>query len=151
MKKVFLTAVLTLMTTSVFAGDLPLKSAPLPPVRPFDLVEPSKDFYIGVNGGGTFKSQNYVIGATAGTKVLDPIWAEVTYDYTNPVKNRFQKGNHQMAINALAFYPSDGLRVYGLAGVGYSWGLDKTVWNVGAGIRVPLADGFELDGRYRFS
>lgn len=113
--------------------------------------------YVGVNSGGNFRSRGeYQLGAVLGYQATPYLGAELTYDFAQ----RTDRTNGQLLIaNGVVSVPtSTQVTPYALVGVGTGWnsfGAQRShstlgVYNVGAGVRVNLNAGVELDARYRY-
>jgi opacity protein-like surface antigen len=115
--------------------------------------------YLGANVGTTFLDRSDVtLGAVAGYQ-FSPVWgAEVTYDYlrfnsASPFRNA-----QQVFVNGTYGRPVAGVTPYVLAGVGLGWnnlgtnstGDAQALYNVGAGVRVPVTARVDVDARYRY-
>ena len=150
------------------AADLPSKSAAAAPAVSTSAFGLS-GWYAGGFVGGNFDDTNKfkydntpkVFGAIAGYEWNKYIRTEATFDYTTKIVPITPPKTGQTAFgNAVVSYPVGfGVTPYILAGVGYGWGAwdkvvgkndDRTLYNIGAGLRYDLTKSFEVDGRYRY-
>lgn len=145
-------AAVVLSATTAFAADLPSrKYAPPAPVveRPAHMP-----FFIGLNAGGTTKTENGTVGAVAGYEFNQYFRAEGTYDHYFGKSVPFGPNivEDAVALNGVVSYPFGAFSPYALAGVGYRWSdvANEGIYNVGLGARYALTERVELDGRYRF-
>jgi opacity protein-like surface antigen len=134
-----------LLSTTAMAADF---SYPKPPIRPFTINEQKMnvlDSYATVTSGSTF-NQSYTFGGNIGTRIYGPLFGEASYDYIN----RNHKVDNRIVGNAVLMQPLTYGTVYGLIGAGYTTRVDKWVWNVGVGYRLPVVSNVDLDVRYRY-
>ena len=149
------------------AADLPSKSAAAAPAVSTSAFNLS-GWYAGGFVGGNFDDTNKfeydntpkVFGGVAGYQWNKYIRTEATFDYTTKISPSTTKDGQTAFGNAVVSYPVGfGVSPYILAGVGYGWGAwdkvvgtndDRTLYNIGAGLRYDLTKSFEIDGRYRY-
>jgi opacity protein-like surface antigen len=160
MKNIITAAALILTASVASAANLPEKKAT--PAAP--AVTAPESWYVGVNAGGAVKMDRNVtdnpssVGGVVGYK-WNPMFAtEIAVD------NQFKKGSsaNQTRVTANgvvspfgAFY---GFTPYALAGVGvqnhdFRDGVrdgNKTIYNVGGGVKYAIAKNWEADARYRY-
>lgn len=115
--------------------------------------------YVGANVGTNFLDRSDVtVGAVAGYQ-FTPVWgAEVTYDYQRFNSAAAFRDAQQVFVNGTYGRTVSGVTPYVLAGVGLGWnnlgtnstGDAQTLYNVGAGVRVPVVARVDLDARYRY-
>lgn len=140
MKKLLIIATALVVSSAAMAADLPSKTAPLPPIRE-SVVTP---FFVGVNAGGLYDSEEYTLGLTAGANLTDYVTGEIAYDHLHDANA------NQVTGNVIVEAPVGSLTPYVLGGVGYRWAeQDEAVWNLGAGAKVALTDNVDFDVRYR--
>jgi opacity protein-like surface antigen len=148
------------------AADLPSKSAAAAPAvstSAFNLSGWYAGGYVGGNFDDTnkFKYDNTpkVFGGVAGYQWNKYLRTEATLDYNTKAVPTTTKTGETAFANAVVSYPVFGVTPYILAGVGYGWGSwdkvtvtnkDRTLYNVGGGIRYDITKAFEIDGRYRY-
>jgi len=141
-------------TVGALASDLPSKSIPLPPTP---IHEGSLPYFVGANiGSNSDKTRVYSGGISLGAYASEYLATEMTYDYASPSKEIAGKRDSKqtVAVNAVPQLPlfGTGASVYGLAGVGYNWdsiSRDRSIYNVGGGVKYQFARNIELDTRYR--
>ena len=149
------------------AADLPSKSAAAAPAVSTSAFNLS-GWYAGGFVGGNFDDTNKfkydntpkVFGGVAGYEWNKYIRTEATFDYTTKTSPSTTKDGQTAFGNAVVSYPVGfGVTPYFVAGVGYGWGAwdkvvgtndDRTLYNIGAGLRYDLTKSFEIDGRYRY-
>ena len=161
MKKIIAAALLVFAASSALAGDLPSKKAT--PAAPAAVTAPDS-WYVGVNAGGAVKLDRTVtdnpatVGGVVGYK-WNPIFAtEITVD--EQFKKADQKAQTRVVANGVVtpFGSVFGFSPYALAGVGvqnhdFRDGVrnnNKTVYNVGGGVKYTIAKNWEADARYRY-
>lgn len=139
MKKLLIIATVLGLSSSAMAADL-TKKVPLPPVR----SEASVPFFVGINAGDVYESDNYTLGATAGVELSDNFAAELAYDHDHDNNADLFAGNILIQTERSFITP------YVLGGVGHRWAdQDEYIWNVGGGAKVALTDTIDFDVRYR--
>lgn len=159
MRNAFKIAALTLVATVTSALAESLPSAPTVPAAPVPPTIATSDttFYAGIYAGSLAKKpdvwyNNLYLGANAGYQFNSFVRAEATYDYNRGY--RFTEGSNALMGNLILQYDVSWLPVtpYVLAGAGYRWAPIKNeyIWNVGAGLRYPINDSFDIDARYRY-
>lgn len=155
----------TLLASFAFIGmaaaaDLPSRTAA--PAAPVPAAQSFNNWYVGGNVGGAVETGNGVngawndskpsLGVVGGYQLNRMFGAELTYDYFFQ-RNGAQSGQTVFA-NGVAGYRIPGTRFtpYGLAGVGYGWDYfgDRSLYNVGAGVRTQLTNSVDFDLRYRY-
>jgi opacity protein-like surface antigen len=169
MKKLIIAMFALVAGASVaFAADLPSKSAPAAPspvsTSAFDL----SGWYVGGFAGGNFakwssidlNTTSKVFGGVAGYEWNKYLRTELTADYNTQTTPTTTSAGQTVFANATVGYPVGfGFTPYVLGGVGYGWGSwdrivgtnkDRTLYNIGGGIRYDIARNWELDARYRY-
>jgi hypothetical protein len=149
------------------AADLPSKSAAAAPAVSTSAFGLS-GWYAGGFVGGNFDDTNKftydntpkVFGALAGYQWGKYVRTEATFDYNTKATPTSTKAGETVFGNAVVGYPIGfGVTPYILAGVGYGWGSwdkvvgkndDRTLYNLGGGVRYDITKAFEVDGRYRY-
>lgn len=154
---------------AAMAADIPSKATPAAPAPAASSSAFGLDgFYVGGFAGGDYSKVShinlshtpYVIGGVAGYEWNRYFRTEATFDYTSKNKPTTTKSGETLFGNAIVQYPIGfGITPYVLGGVGYGWGswdkvgnygIDRTLYNVGGGVRYSLTKNLELDGRYRY-
>jgi opacity protein-like surface antigen len=160
MKKYIAAALLVLTASVASAANLPEKKAT--PAAP--AVTAPESWYVGVNAGGAVKLDRTVTDnpATAGGVVgykWNPMFAtEITVD--EQFKKAGQKAQTRVLANGVVSPIGSvfGFTPYALAGVGvqnhdFRDGVrdnNKTIYNVGGGVKYAIAKNWEADARYRY-
>jgi hypothetical protein len=150
------------LTASVAsAANLPEKKAT--PAAPAAVTAP-ESWYVGVNAGGAVKLDRQVadnpatVGGVVGYK-WNPMFAtEITVD--EQFKKAGQKAQTRVLANGVVSPIGSvfGFTPYALAGVGvqnhdFRDGVrdnNKTIYNVGGGVKYAIAKNWEADARYRW-
>ena len=149
------------------AADLPSKkAAPAPAVSDaFNINGWYAGGYVGgnvnkIDSNMTYDTTAKVVGGVVGYEWNKYFRTEATFDYNTKAAPTTTKTGQTVFGNAVVGYPVGfGVTPYLLAGVGYGFGswdkvvgsnADRTLYNVGGGIRYDLTKAFELDGRYRY-
>lgn len=161
--KNFITAVALIMVASVAsAANLPEKKAT--PAAP--AISAPESWYVGVNAGGAIKLDRNVtdnpntFGGVVGYKWSPMFATEVTVD--EQMKKADQKAQTRVVANGVVspFGSVFGFTPYALAGVGVqnhdfvNNGVrdgNKTIYNVGGGVKYAIAKNWEADARYRYT
>lgn len=125
---------------------------------PAPVASPLTGVYVGVNGGSNFRdAQDYQVGALVGYQFRPNLAAELTYDYMQ-LNNRT---DGQMVMGNVVYSRAlgqTGITPYALMGAGVGWnamgeqrtGDNLTIYNVGAGVRLNVAQNVDVDARYRY-
>jgi opacity protein-like surface antigen len=160
MKNLIAAAALILSAATASAGDLPSKkTAPVAPA-----IEAPTSWYVGLDAGQAVKLNRNVadnpstFGGVVGYKWNNMFATEVTVD--EQLKKGNQKAQTRVVANGVvspfgAFY---GFTPYALAGVGvqnhdFRDGVkdnNKTIYNVGGGVKYSINKNWEADARYRW-
>lgn len=143
-------------TSMAAATDLPRRTTSA--IAPVPAAESLNNWYVGGNVGGAINStaiwneSTPSVGAVAGFQFHRNLAAEVTYDYFWQ-RNGVESGQTAF-FNGVANYriPNSIFTPYVLAGVGYGWDQfgDRSLYNVGAGLRAQVTRSMEFDLRYRY-
>jgi len=153
MKKILATLVATFAFVGVAAAQTAPASTPA--------SSPTR-YYVGVNlGAGLETNGNYndllnnstpSVGAVGGRQITNNIAVEATYDYF--LERNGQASGQTAFVNGVFGYPISGTRFtpYVLGGVGYGWDSfgDRTLYNVGGGVRADVTKSLAFDVRYRY-
>lgn len=141
MKKLLTIVAVLGMTTSAMAADLTFKNAP-----PLVIDTETSPFFVGVNAGGLYNSDDYTLGLTAGANLTDYVSGEIAYDHIHG-----DNAANQVTGNLILGTNVGDLQPYVLGGVGYRWAdVDEAVWNLGAGAKIALTEKIDFDARYRY-
>lgn len=161
--KNYIAAVALVLSASVAsAANLPEKKAT--PKAPAAVTAPDS-WYVGVNAGGAVKLDRNVtdnpatMGGVVGYKWTPMFATEVTVD------EQFKKGSQAAQTRVVAngvispFGAIYGFTPYALAGAGvqnhdFRDGVrdgNKTIYNVGGGVKYAIAKNWEADARYRYT
>lgn len=160
MKKYIAAAFLLLAASAASAANLPEKKAT--PKAP--AVEAPSSWYVGVNAGGAVKLDRSVadnpatVGGVVGYKWSPMFATEITVD--EQMKKANQKAQTRVVANGVVspFGAVYGFTPYALAGVGvqnhdFRDGVrdnNKTIYNVGGGVKYAIQKNWEVDARYRW-
>ena len=121
----------------------------------------STRYYVGVTAGGAVDtSGNYndllnnstpSLGVVGGRQITNNLAVEATYDYF--LERNGVGSGQSVFVNGVAGYriPNTMFTPYVLAGTGYGFDSlgDRTLYNVGAGVRADVTRSLSLDVRYR--
>lgn len=150
MKKTLLIAAFAaLISGSAMAADV-VEANGLPGV-----MVPNYDVkrnYAGVTLGQRLGDDSHTsIGAVVGRDLNDTVSVEGQYDRAFNRKENDTTTDRLMG-NVLVGKRMGVVKPYGLVGAGYEWrnGGDRSVFAVGAGAKVAVTDGVDLDARYRY-
>lgn len=160
MKKYIAAALLVLTASVASAANLPEKKAT--PAAP--AITAPESWYVGVNAGGAVKLDRSVtdspatVGGVVGYK-WNPMFAtEITVD--EQFKKAGQAAQTRVVANGVVSPIGSvfGFTPYALAGVGvqnhdFRDGVrdnNKTIYNVGGGVKYAIAKNWEADARYRY-
>lgn len=162
MKNIITAAVLVLVASVANAANLPEKKAtPTPPAR---AVEAPSGWYVGVNAGGNV-SRNYsiadtptTVGGVVGYNFNSMFAAEADIDYMQKKNN--VPTQTRVTLNGIVspFGSFFGFKPYVLAGAGVQkhdmrvsnlQDGNKSIYQVGGGVKYAINKDWEVDGRYR--
>ena len=156
MQKTIVTTLAFLASVTVAsATDLPSKTNT--PASPLPTLAQTQYYVGGSIGGDLDKARVYSGGAVAGWNAMPFLAVEGTYDLSRGDKKVLNKFNYQntAVVNVVPQYkiPSTDATAYVFGGLGYRWNTastvaDRSVYNVGAGLKYEFAKNIDIDGRY---
>lgn len=136
----------------------PVTVAPTVVTTPVPSASPLTGVYVGANAGSNFRdTTDYQVGGIVGYQFRPNLAAELTYDYMQ-LNNRT---DGQMVMGNVVYSRAlgqTGITPYALVGAGVGWnvlgergtGNNLTLYNVGGGVRLNVAQNVDLDARYRY-
>lgn len=154
MQKTILTAIAILASSAASAADLPSKAVASAPTA----LPTFTQFYVGGSiGGNVTEATVYSGGAVAGWNALPFLAVEGAYDLSRSNEKIDGKYNYSSTVfaNVVPQYkvPFVDVTAYAFGGLGYRWNTvsdveNRSVYNVGAGLKYEFAKNLELDSRY---